>query len=211
MAAAKTDKTKRVYRKNKTKGSRKGSKWPEHIKTAALCDLLTGNNICAVAKKYGVPESTLRTWLNKAEKAGPDGKKSIFAEAREEAVRALQHDAAAGARASVRYIRRRLEANDTDCAIYAGAQARLDAADGISVAEEDEGGTALAVVDDPAAAMTDEERSALLRAMDRHRPMSDFAAANYLRALTSVTDKAGQLLGEDVPGQGELKIIIEEI
>lgn len=186
----------RKYCKNTVKGSRKGSKWPEEIKTAAICDLLVSNNICAVARRYGVPESTLRTWLTAARKKSADEKKSLFDAAREAELRALNHNAAAAARNSVEFIRRRLEANEADAAIYAGAKARLDEADGIFGGERPGGGKAL-TVQEPEVPMSAEERESLQAAMARHKPMGDFAAANYLRALTGVAGKSAQLLGEE--------------
>ena len=47
------------YRDNTVKGTRRGSKWPEAVKTACMCDLLTDNNLSVVARRHGVPESTL--------------------------------------------------------------------------------------------------------------------------------------------------------
>ena len=91
---------KRKYRKNTVEGSRKGSKWPEEVKTAALADLLVGNNLCAVARRHGVPESTLRSWLNAARKKKPGQTESLFDAARRDALRALNHNAAAGWRAA---------------------------------------------------------------------------------------------------------------
>ena len=180
---------KRIYRKNTVKGSRKGSKWPEEVKTAALADLLVGNNLCAVARRHGVPESTLRTWLAAARKKEPGRDESLFEAARRDALRALNHTAAAGARVSVEYIRRRMEASQRDADIYEDAVARLDEADGVKDGQE-------------ALPMDQEERDRLKRTMDRHKPMGDFAAANYLRALTAVTARAGQMLseGEDTAG-----------
>ena len=46
------------YRDNTVKGTRRGSKWPEAVKTACMCDLLTDNNLSVVARRHGVPEST---------------------------------------------------------------------------------------------------------------------------------------------------------
>lgn len=189
-------KAKRKYCRNTVSGSRKGSKWPEEVKTAAICDLLTNNNICAVARRHGVPESTLRTWLTAARKKSADEKKSLFDQAREAELRALNHNAAAAARNSVEFIRRRLEANEADAAIYAGAKARLDEADGIYTGDKPGGGAALTVSESPAP-MSAEEREQLVAAMGRHKPMGDFAAANYLRALTSVAGRSAQLLGEE--------------
>lgn len=183
---------KRKYRKNTVAGSRKGSKWPEEVKTAALADLLVGNNLCAVARRHGVPESTLRSWLAAARKKDPGQTQSLFDDARRDALRALNHNAAAGARVSVEYIRRRLESSQRDAEIYESAVARLDEADGVR--EEGEA---------PALPLDPEEQERLKRTMERHRPMGDFAAANYLRALTAVTARAGQMLGEgEDPAEG---------
>ena len=135
---------KRKYRKNTVAGSRKGSKWPEEVKTAALADLLVGNNLCAVARRHGVPESTLRSWLAAARKKEPGQIQSLFDDARRDALRALNHNAAAGARVSVEYIRRRLESSQRDAEIYESAVARLDEADGVR-----EGGEAPALPLDP--------------------------------------------------------------
>lgn len=197
---------KRVYRKNTVKGSRKGSKWPEQVKTAALCDLLVNNNICAVARRYGVPESTLRSWMRTVQKMEPDARRALFAAAREDAIRALQHDAAASARASIAYIRRRLEANDRDSTIYAGAIAMLDAADGIGI-EPQEYADCAQLTTQAGQPLTSEERANLKSAMERHRPMSDFAAANYLRALTGTAGKAAELLGEDT-GDHSIEVVM---
>lgn len=64
------EKKKRVYRKNTVPGRQRGKKYPEAVKTAALCELLGNSNLSDVAKKYGVPESTLRGWMTKAAPGG---------------------------------------------------------------------------------------------------------------------------------------------
>ena len=193
---------KRVYRKNTVKGTRKGKKWPEEVRTAAMCDLMVGNNICAVARKHGVPESTLRCWMKEAEKMEPGEKKSLFVQERERQIRALGHLAARGARASVSYICSRLEENDRDAAIYHGLKRRLDHDEGIKTEEELEQERrvrdmvvhgAPGTVDEP---LTQEQREQIAAQMARHRPMSDFAAANYLRALTSVAARAAEMTGD---------------
>ena len=80
---------KRRYVDNTVKGTRRGSRWPEETKTGAMCDLLVGNNLSAVARKYGVPESTLRTWMSAAHKLDAGGRKSLFDQERERQIRAL--------------------------------------------------------------------------------------------------------------------------
>lgn len=204
---------KRIYRKNTVKGSRKGQKWPEQTRTAALCDLLVGNNICAVARRYGVPESTLRSWMTAARKAGPDGEKSLFEQARAEQLRAVGHLAAAGARASVEYMQRRLEINARDVTIYEQAQRLLDEADGIGTADREdhpqsagrvsgEAGDDGALMDAGAAAEMEEgRRKQLMEVLERHRPMNDHAAANYLRTLTGTVGRAADILKAEQAGK----------
>ena len=219
---------KRVYRKNKTKGSRPGKKWPEEVRTAAMCDLLVSNNICEVARKYGVPESTLRTWMTAAKKKSPAEKRDLFAEERQRQLRALGHMAAAGARNTVQYIVGRLDENHREAAIYYGLKARLDEDDRLMVLEQtgedvgtvevlDDTGTALVVLDangNPTgqrARLTEEARGRLMQQMDRHRPMSDFAATNYLRTLTSVAAKAAEMTGDNESDDRTLVLVVEDI
>lgn len=192
------------YRDNSVPGSRRGSKWPEEVKTGAMCDLLVSNNLSAVARKYGVPESTLRTWQAAARKLGPGDRKSLFDAERERQLRALQHQAAAGARVSAEFIARRLALSDRDAAASEAITARLDTLDGLAF------GTDGSMVQLPVASAK-EEKEKLIGAQRRHRPINDFAAANYLRALTAIADKAGAMLGDAEPGAGELEIKIELI
>lgn len=192
-------KGKRRYHDNSVKGTRRGSKWPEETKTGAMCELLVSNNLTAVARKYGVPESTLRTWMAETRKLGPGERRSLFDAERERQLRALQHRAAAGARLSVEYIGRRLEVGARDAEASEAIKARLDAIDGVSFAGEE---LTVACIPDEAKdeAMRRQEqamRDKLGAAGLRHRPMSDFAAANYARALAAITGRAGELLGED--------------
>ena len=77
------------YRDNTVKGTRRGSKWPEAVKTACMCDLLTDNNLSVVARRHGVPESTLRTWERQARRKTPGEQKSLFEAAREQELREL--------------------------------------------------------------------------------------------------------------------------
>ncbi|MBM6916147.1 transposase [Gemmiger formicilis] len=190
---------KRKYRDNTVKGKRRGSKWPAEIKTAALCDLLVNNNLSQVAARYGVPESTLRTWETEARKKGASEKRDLFAEAREARLREINHLAAAGARASVRYIQRRLELSARDAEIQEAITQRIDQAAGVTV---DESGVQIGAQQhlDPA------EKDLLEAMAGRHRPMGDFAAANYLRALVSVSDRAAKMLGEDVTEDDGLQV-----
>ena len=89
------------YRDNTVKGTRRGSKWPEAVKTACMCDLLTDNNLSVVARRHGVPESTLRTWERQARRKTPGEQKSLFEAAREQELRELNRKASAADRKSV--------------------------------------------------------------------------------------------------------------
>ena len=190
---------KRKYRDNTVKGKRRGSKWPAEIKTAALCDLLVNNNRSRVAARYGIPESTLRTWETEARKKGASEKRDLFAEAREARLREVNHLAAAGARASVSYIHRRLELSARDAEIQEAITRRMDQADGVAV----EGGE---VQVNAPQNLDQAEKDRIAAMAGRHKPMGDFAAANYLRALVSVTDRAAKMLGEDVPEEESLQV-----
>lgn len=209
---------KRRFCRNQTQGSRRGQKWPESIRTAAMCDLLVSNNICAVARKYGVPESTLRTWMTRAERMDGNGRTSLFAQARQNELRKLNHLAAQGAAASVEYIRRRLEVNDRDAELYEGLKRRMDRAEGLmSSAEIEErdriAAETVALVPYGAQGTTEpaidaEEMQRIELQMARHEPMTDKAAAAYLVALTAVTEKSGELLKGGDTGQQESGVVM---
>lgn len=108
---------------NTVKGHRRGSRYPEEVRTAALTMMLTSNNIrdvsrrlAAVAKKYSVPESTLRSWYRAAtsEKetntpAQAQNAQSDFAKARGECVREIVQQAAKGAVLTTRMMVQRVE------------------------------------------------------------------------------------------------------
>jgi transposase-like protein len=101
----------RRYCKNKTPGSHPGQKWDKETKVGVLMDYMYDpkvmGNICAVAKKYGVPESTIRTWLTK-ELLRKDEKKGVYARAYEEAAREIVYRAAEGARMAVTHMQQQL-------------------------------------------------------------------------------------------------------
>ena len=53
----------RRYCKNTVKGSRRGQKYPPKVRAEVLMAMLSSGSICAVAPRYGVPESTIRSWM----------------------------------------------------------------------------------------------------------------------------------------------------
>lgn len=197
------------YHDNTVKGTRRGKKWPEDVRCAAMCDLLTHNNLSDVARRYNVPESTLRSWLRQAEKKKPGERKSLFEQARENELRALARKASAAANCSVEYIRRRLESTMNDAEIYVYCKQRLDELDGLVSynGPEDPDCTAMGPVREIEPEKPG-ERELLAQLMDRHRPISDFGAANFTRTLVSVTDRAAQMLGDDGAPDNTLRIEI---
>ena len=60
---------KRAYCKNTVAGKQRGKKYPAAFRAEVVMAMLGSNSICAVAKRYGVPESTIRSWMS--EEAGP--------------------------------------------------------------------------------------------------------------------------------------------
>lgn len=196
-----------IYHDNTVKGTRRGKKWPEEIRTAAMCDLLVHNNLSDVARRYNVPESTLRTWMKQAERKKPEEKKSLFEKARETELRALARKASAAANCTVEYMRRRLERNLNDAEITEYCRRRLDELDGLIAYEgpEDPECRELGMVRKVEPEVPG-EREMLLKLMDRHRPMSDFGAANFARTLVSVTGRAADLLGDEAEAQAALQV-----
>ena len=51
----------RRYCKNTVKGTRRGKKYPPKVRAEVLMAMLSSGSICAVARRYGVPESTIRS------------------------------------------------------------------------------------------------------------------------------------------------------
>ena len=59
----------RKYCKNTVPGRQgRGKKYPARVRAEVVMAMISSNSICAVARKYGVPESTIRSWM--AEEAG---------------------------------------------------------------------------------------------------------------------------------------------
>lgn len=100
----------------------RGKKYPAKVRAEVVMAMIGSNSICAVARKYGVPESTIRSWM--AEEAGkPDG---VFAEARAQAAREIAARAALGARAQVGYLQQRVAENRRASEICTKLRAKLD-------------------------------------------------------------------------------------
>ena len=113
----------RKYCKNTVPGRQgRGKKYPAKVRAEVVMAMIGSNSICAVARKYGVPESTIRSWM--AEEAGKsDG---VFAEARAQAAREIAARAALGARAQVGYLQQRVTENRRASEICTKLRAKLD-------------------------------------------------------------------------------------
>lgn len=113
----------RKYCKNTVPGRQgRGKKYPAKVRAEVVMAMIGSNSICAVARKYGVPESTIRSWM--AEEAGKsDG---VFAEARAQAAREIAARAALGARAQVGYLQQRVAENRRASEICTKLRAKLD-------------------------------------------------------------------------------------
>ena len=113
----------RKYCKNTVPGRQgRGKKYPARVRAEVVMAMISSNSISAVARKYGVPESTIRSWM--AEEAGKsDG---VFAEARAQAAREIAARAALGARAQVGYLQQRVAENRRASEICTKLRAKLD-------------------------------------------------------------------------------------
>ena len=187
----------RRYCKNKTPGTRRGLKWDEKTRTGVLMDMITSNNICAVARKWGVPESTIRTWQAEELKK-PE---SVFEQARREYARQVAAAAVSAALDHIGYISRRVSANRTNAEIYENLKRRLqeDARArkwenvGQNLRTEEEKAAAdacgaLVVYGSPGSydrSLTDEEREEIAKLMELHTPMDDRSAAVLAQTLVA--------------------------
>ena len=113
----------RRYCKNTVPGRQgRGKKYPAKVRAEVVMAMIGTNSICAVARKYGVPESTIRSWVAEEAKK-PDGE---FAKARAEAAREIAARAALGAKAQVSYLQQRAAENQRAAEIRTKLQQRLD-------------------------------------------------------------------------------------
>ena len=199
----------RKYCKNTVSGRQgRGKKYPAKVRAEVVMAMIGSNSICAVARKHGVPESTIRSWM--AEEAGkPDG---VFAEARAQAAREIAARAALGARAQVGYLQQRVAENQRASEICTKLRARLDARarkyeiGGLlkSEAEElqDAAETGLVVRSAPGTydrQLSDGERTELAKQLERYEAlaMTDKDAANVATVLMNAAANAAALVPRD--------------
>ena len=208
----------RKYCKNTGPGRQgRGKKYPAAVRAEVVMAMIGSNSICAVARKYGVPESTIRSWM--AEEAGkPD---SVFAKARAEAAREIAARAALGARAQIGSLQQRVAENQRAAEVRAKLHQRLDEdvrardfALGSCLKSEEEAladatETGLVVYASPGSydrELDEDARKALVQQLERYdsMTMSDKDAANVAAALLTAAANAAALVIEalrqvDVP------------
>ena len=182
-------------REEALKNPRRAAKYSEEVKTACLCALLSADSLSAVARRYGVPESTLRAWKAKAEALDADGEKGLWTRAREEQVKRITVKAAEGAWLSAELMCRRLEAGARNLA-------RCEQIDRMLLGGEESGG--LVLVDGTA---VDEARERVRLTPELEKRLSeertkrgsaipsDAALSTMLRALSSISEKGAGELG----------------
>ena len=219
---------KRRYCKNTVPGKQgRGKKYPAAVRAEVVMAMIGSNSICAVARRYGVPESTIRSWM--AEEAGkPDG---VFAAARAEAAREIAARAAVGAKAQVSYLQQRVAENQRAAEIRQRLQQRLDEDTrarqydiGVRLKSEDETlqdamETGLVAYGAPGSydrQLSDEERKELEKQLERYdsRVMTDRDAANVAAVLLTAAGAAAALVPQDTTdrdsGQNAPAVLVEQ-
>lgn len=201
----------RKYCKNTVPGRQgRGKKYPAKVRAEVVMAMIGSNSICAVARKYGVPESTIRSWM--AEEAGkPDG---VFVEARAQAAREIAARAALGARAQVGYLQQRVDENQRASEICTKLRAKLDedararkyTVGALLKSQEEELAdateTGMVVYSQPGSydqELDDEQRKELEAQLERYdaQVMSDRDAANVAAVLLTAAANAAALVPRD--------------
>lgn len=195
----------RRYCKNKTPGSHPGQKWDQATRTGVLMDMIRTGNICEVARKWGVPESTIRTWIAKETKK-PGG---LYEKARREYAQQLAAKAAGDALEALGYLGERVRVNRANAEICENLRRRLreDArardwetlGSLLSTGEERQTAArcrALVVYSAPGTfdrQLSDEERKRIKKQLKLHAPMDDRTAAALAQTLVNIAARAAAL------------------
>ena len=217
----------RKYCKNTVPGRQgRGKKYPAKVRAEVVMTMIGANSICAVARKYGVPESTIRSWMAEEAKK-PDG---VFAEARAQAAREIAARAALGARAQVGYLQQRVAENQRAAEVREKLHRRLDEDAkarqydiGVQLKSEDETlqdtmETGLVAYGAPGSydrQLSDEERKELEKQLERYdsRVMTDRDAANVAAVLLTAAEDAAALVPQDTTdrdsGQSAPAVLVE--
>lgn len=218
---------KRRYCKNTVPGKQgRGKKYPAAVRAEVVMAMIGSNSICAVARRYGVPESTIRSWM--AEEAGkPDG---VFAAARAEAAREIAARAAVGAKAQVSYLQQRVVENQRAAEVREKLHRRLDedararkyTVGALLKSQEEELAdateTGMVVYSQPGSydrELDEAQRKELEAQLERYdsRVMTDRDAANVAAVLLTVAGAAAALVPQDTTdrdsGQSTPAVLME--
>ena len=195
---------KRAYCKNTVKGTRRGQKYPPKVRAEVLMAMLSSGSICAVARRYGVPESTIRSWM--AEEAG---RSDAFAKERQAAAREIAIRASLGARAQVSYLQSRVDESQRARCFAVGTLLKSDAEE---LADATETGLVLYAAEDSYdRQLGDEERKLLDAQFERYgeRVMSDKNAAVMATVLMTVAEKAAAMVPSQSQSEGNDPPLVE--
>lgn len=212
---------KRAYCKNTVKGTRRGQKYPPKVRAEVLMAMLSSGSICAVARRYGVPESTIRSWM--AEEAG---RSDAFAKERQAAAREIAIRASLGARAQVSYLQSRVDESQRAAQVQAKLHRKLDEdtrarcfavgtllkSDAEELADATETGLVLYAAEDSYdRQLGDEERKLLDAQLERYsgRVMSDKNAAAMATVLMTVAEKAAAMVPSQSQSEGDAPPLVE--
>ena len=217
---------KRRYCKNTVPGKQgRGKKYPAAVRAEVVMAMIGSNSICAVARRYGVPESTIRSWM--AEEAGkPDG---VFAAARAEAAREIAARAAVGAKAQVSYLQQRVAENQRAAEVREKLHRRLDedararkyTVGALLKSQEelaDATETGMVVYSQPGSydrELDEAQRKELEAQLERYdsRVMTDRDAANVAAVLITAAGAAAALVPQDTTdrdsGQSAPAVLME--
>lgn len=217
----------RKYCKNTVPGKQgRGKKYPAAVRAEVVMAMIGSNSICAVARRYGVPESTIRSWM--AEEAGkPDG---VFAAARAEAAREIAARAAVGAKAQVSYLQQRVAENQRAAEVREKLHRRLDedararkyTVGALLKSQEEELAdateTGMVVYSQPGSydrELDEAQRKELEAQLERYdsRVMTDRDAANVAAVLLTAAGAAAALVPQDTTdrdsGQSAPAVLME--
>lgn len=205
---------KRAYCKNTVQGSQRGRKYPPKLRAEVVLAMVASNNICAVARKYRVPESTIRSWL--AEEAA---RGDAFAEARQAAAREIAVRASLGAKEQVAYLQGRVAESQRAAELRRKLDKRLE--EGVRAEDAEMGAllktgeeeladaaeTGLVVYGSPGSydkTLQDGERRKLASLREHYDglTMTDKDAANVAKVLMEVAARA-EALAPASPGETE--------
>lgn len=218
----------RKYCKNTVPGRQgRGKKYPAAVRAEVVMAMIGENSICAVARRYGVPESTIRSWM--AEEAGkPDG---VFAAARAEAAREIAARAAVGAKAQVSYLQQRVAENQRAAEVREKLHRRLDedararkyTVGALLKSQEEELAdateTGMVVYSQPGSydrELDEAQRKELEAQLERYdsRVMTDRDAANVAAVLLTVAGAAAALVPQGTTdrdsGQSAPAVLVEQ-